>query len=754
MKLFKRIAATVLTCCMVVSSFQLTGVSAKAASNNWNFEIYMCGSDLESDSAAGTYDILEIMRAKEMPENVNIIIQTGGSTQWYYDEEIKTYYKDELHMTDDTIAKLNIKNISADFIQRYRVKFDNRIEQNGKIITYPSLELLSENEGVNNPEKTDKPVYMGDEEVLSDFMRDTFAKDDHNVLVLWNHGGGTVDGVCIDGYNGDSLSLKEIDNALEENKGQLADGKLDMIGFDACLMSTFETLAVASKHANFAAASMTLEATDGWYYTPIMKALAQGVRTGTEYTGKELAVSVVDAYNEYYLKDKESENYDYDANMAAFDLSHMDKLISEFDDMAITMVHLTSNGEIKEDFNKAAYKAIQLDRDTELIGFTSFLKKTISFAKKYINKYKSSKEQLIMVNVKNCENYITKAEKLQTSLCKEGFCLKVITGGEESYYYKEKGISFYYPRLDGMDRLEFAQWCYKELGISEYYAAFAYGVAYDTAELQSIVPKTNIYWNKRNQEYDVEFLSKDAKIIKRIGDFEYLRDGKREILIGAQKSMVDKGKGHLKVSKTYYEFNGMPICLNKQDDDNIVFGLVVSVNGGKEDYLTIINGDDKFAATPGLKEGDVVTPIIELKNGKEIKDVSYKIRKSDISEDGCARLPIKEKKLDPKKLRLEVLLKSVNGSWIFKKINHYASLEFSKATIHLDRTVFVATGKRICPKVTVKIGNKKLKQGKDYRVTYKNNLGAGSATVQVEGLGKYKYGKFKQVNFTIKVNHK
>lgn len=47
-------------------------------------------------------------------------------------------------------------------------------------------------------------------------------------------------------------------------------------------------------------------------------------------------------------------------------------------------------------------------------------------------------------------------------------------------------------------------------------------------------------------------------------------------------------------------------------------------------------------------------------------------------------------------------------------------------------------GKALKPKVTVKVNGKKLKEGKDYVLTYSNNVRRGSkATVQITGKGNY-----------------
>ena len=58
------------------------------------------------------------------------------------------------------------------------------------------------------------------------------------------------------------------------------------------------------------------------------------------------------------------------------------------------------------------------------------------------------------------------------------------------------------------------------------------------------------------------------------------------------------------------------------------------------------------------------------------------------------------------------------------------------------------TGSAIRPRVTVKHGSRTLQEGKDYRLSYGNNVQAGTATVTVQGMGK-NYTGSKAISFTI-----
>ena len=55
--------------------------SLEGTDGSWAIYWYLCGSDLESDSGCATADLSEMMDVK-LPENVKIVIQTGGAAAW------------------------------------------------------------------------------------------------------------------------------------------------------------------------------------------------------------------------------------------------------------------------------------------------------------------------------------------------------------------------------------------------------------------------------------------------------------------------------------------------------------------------------------------------------------------------------------------------------------------------------------------------------------------------------------------------
>ena len=112
---------------------------------------------------------------------------------------------------------------------------------------------------------------MGESKTLSDFLKwgvETYPAEKMGVI-LWDHGGGSLSGVCFDeNYNMDSLSLTELDAAFA-SAGEIMTDQFEYIGFDACLMANYETAYIASKYARNMIASEELEPSGGWDYESV-----------------------------------------------------------------------------------------------------------------------------------------------------------------------------------------------------------------------------------------------------------------------------------------------------------------------------------------------------------------------------------------------------------------------------------------------------------------------------------------------------
>ena len=202
--------------------------------------IYLCGSNLESRSGSATKNIAEMLTA-QIPENSKVVIQTGGSKKW------RDY------------------GISADHSNRYELR-------NGELV------LIEQNMNVN----------MGLSSSLEAFLlwgEENYPAE-HRSVILWDHGGGSMKGVCNDErfYN-DALTLPEMRSAFA--KAYEASGrKYEFVGFDACLMATYTLSAIdLSKmvHADDVVAELTQQINYNVGY--VGKALSEGKEFGSKGAG-------------------------------------------------------------------------------------------------------------------------------------------------------------------------------------------------------------------------------------------------------------------------------------------------------------------------------------------------------------------------------------------------------------------------------------------------------------------------------------
>ena len=85
---------------------------------------------------------------------------------------------------------------------------------------------------------------------------------------------------------------------------------------------------------------------------------------------------------------------------------------------------------------------------------------------------------------------------------------------------------------------------------------------------------------------------------------------------------------------------------------------------------------------------------------------------------------------------------------IVEKTNDKPSkISIKKCKISVKSRSFVYNSKEFTPEVEVTLNGEKLYLGKDYRVTYLNNINVGEALIKVEGIGKY--NDFNETTFSI-----
>lgn len=171
---------------------------------------------------------------------------------------------------------------------------------------------------------------MGDPENLVAFVEQT-AKNfpaKKYALVFGDHGSGWP-GILHDEGNGDdSLNMTELNAALA--KATKTAGKLELIGFDACLMANFEVARTVSPFAKYMVASEELEPGNGWNYVAIMN----GLTANPAMDGKTLGEGITRSYKNYYTAG-EPENRKPSITLSLLDLSKMDALNAAFADFSV-----------------------------------------------------------------------------------------------------------------------------------------------------------------------------------------------------------------------------------------------------------------------------------------------------------------------------------------------------------------------------------------------------------------------------------
>ncbi|MCR5177044.1 MAG: clostripain [Anaerovibrio sp.] len=293
-----RIVVTVILVTLF-SCGQISAAEQQDTMNKWTVYWYLCGSDLESLHGAATDDILEMIQGK-LPDDVEIVIEAGGSNVW----------------------QNNV--FEAGTISRY-------VYCSSGLIEYEKL-----------PDGN-----MGDKEVLKDFLQLTTKHPaEHKMFVFWDHGGGTLGGVAYDERTQKSLSLNDIKEAFTEVYGNnVQKPPFDIIGFDACLMSTVETGCALQGIAKYMVASEEVEPGTGWNYTEIVNTLANNPDIESVPLGKIICDSYIEGCQAADAADM--------ATLALIDIGRMPQLYEAYDNFGQEALMKTGSSEFFTSFARA-----------------------------------------------------------------------------------------------------------------------------------------------------------------------------------------------------------------------------------------------------------------------------------------------------------------------------------------------------------------------------------------------------------------
>lgn len=142
---------------------------------------------------------------------------------------------------------------------------------------------------------------MGDPAELANFISWGIQAYPANrtALIIWDHGAGW-NGIAFDD-NGNSdgtdhITLRELQIALADGLANSPIEKLDVVGFDACLMGQLDVFHALHPFADYAVGSEELTPGLGWDYTALLNRLG----ADSDMNGARLAQQMVTHYVEYY----------------------------------------------------------------------------------------------------------------------------------------------------------------------------------------------------------------------------------------------------------------------------------------------------------------------------------------------------------------------------------------------------------------------------------------------------------------------
>lgn len=250
--------------------------AADEGSNEENSEAENIEAEEEILEGSGTLDLEEMLKV-ELPENVRIIIQTGGALSW----------------------------------------------ANADINPNRSQRFIYDKDGFRRLE--DNPIRnMCDPATLEDFLkfcRENYTSD-HNVCIMWDHGSGAF-GYGHDEIYSSSMTLKDLNKAFSAVYEKNIDNPpFEIIGFDACLMANLDVAGVFEGLSEYCVASEELEPGNGWNYEAWLSELVKNPEINAARLGKYIA----DSYIETSIKDGEFEDEVVNCTMSVIDLSKTAKL--------------------------------------------------------------------------------------------------------------------------------------------------------------------------------------------------------------------------------------------------------------------------------------------------------------------------------------------------------------------------------------------------------------------------------------------
>lgn len=294
--------------------------------NTFTVMVYMNATNLESDTGLATKNIKEMLEA-DFGENVNVIIETGGTSKW------------------------NTPEINPETNQRHIIK-------DKKLIT------VEDDLGKKN---------MGEASTLSDFIN--YSKQnytaDRYALLFWSHGWGPINGFGYEQhFEGDTLTPAEIDEALSK-----IDTHFSFVGFDSCLMSTVEIANIFKNNADYLIASEDLTPTAGWNYTRWLTEISENPAISTY----DIANIICD---DFYKKNFGTPHAFLEVTIATIDLSEVDNFQKQLELLTLELKEKLNSPEGLDYIKNARAQSKSYATNDVIFGGPSDMVDAIDFLQK------------------------------------------------------------------------------------------------------------------------------------------------------------------------------------------------------------------------------------------------------------------------------------------------------------------------------------------------------------------------------------
>ena len=576
--------------------------------------IYLCGSDLESDGGAATADINEILYATPS-DNVRVILQTGGAKEW-----------------QNSV-------VDADTCQRWLATADGLV--------------LLDDAGQQN---------MTDPQTLTDFIQ--FSAEQYpanrNILVLWDHGGGTLGGYGSDEHYPDgTMSLSQIDQALTG-----ANVVFDWIGFDCCMMGTVENAFVAEKHADYLIASQRSEPGGGWYYTDWLNALYENPSLSTPEIGKR----IVDTF----IREEQNGDFGDELTLSVIDLTAFSPFMDALDAYLASVNTDLINTSAYKEVSKARYDSrspgeeeydqvdlaylvnnISLGDGQALL---SRLDDTVLISEQTAEHYAGLSLYFPYASIESVQDTLDVAKSIGLSESYQKFMsdfASLMAGGQ--IYHGGGASNPFTETPQSTSALSDSSWLDSEL-VSDYESYYAQN-AYDGASLEIV---------EKDGQYVLEMSQDDWDIISDVYLEVFLDTGDGYLHLGSDNVAQFNDAGDLIVTfddNTWVAIDGHIVSFfaEQSQDANVSRGYVPAyVNGDEARLILVWNKEnasvagyervyDTEVASRGLvplKDGDTIELIGDFYTYEQAYDDKYifdtfvvsgapVVRYEDVGEGDC-----------------------------------------------------------------------------------------------------------------------